>query len=1854
MSQADLQQAPAIASEIEVEETPEQAIEALASGKLTSFRGTVDPNTGDYFDDVYAQNRSLTQHVAADYHGRFLIELIQNGSDAHARDQRDGEVEIILDQREGQFGTLYVANRGRPFSHENLKALTRIAMSNKPPGEAIGNKGLGFRSVSHVCDAPEVYSRRELDGSLTRFDGFCFTFARPDEFEKLLADPHLAELARTSLPVFFLPQVLKDQNDTVREFARKGFASVIRLPLRDKAAHDDAFAEIQQLNDDSAPLLLFLAHLCQLTVRIIDLDGGDTYGRSLSRTEKELPGAPAAATIVTLENSRWLVLREAVAEGKMLEAISHGIETTQLHGSWESWSGMGEVALALRLDADINAPRLYTYLPMGEGAAAPLPAHFHGSFFPTSNRKALDASVALNRLLLDEGAKLAARCLFWLTTIPLDETYAQNPMLPTEERARVAVDLLTWTDPDSLRVSRSASHLGLSLLVAQHVAELSEVEFIHSSVIPCVAPTSTDPERLEWHHPNAARARFPESDTFSLGVVPRHASAAGVALIWPGLHTARISRLIEFLKVCTQGTFREAMSNGEKARIAASIAGRLKARPRPGVGKWTAFYRDLLSFVDQPAALTGLPIILCDDGTVRADGKVSDTYDDVVETRRRRRRRRGEPIAPSLFFPPARRPAGEGGEPTELLRVPVQLGRYFAFASNALPWHGELRKTREYLETGLVSAYDGDAVLTRIAQVVQANPTIEQAIAGLRWAFSIWRRTEELGRPIAIDKRYRLLVPTVDNDLIVATDAVFSETWPEETLGRRLGEFLATAPNDVPDLITFKGKRLAPTAHRAFKGTRIDQWTRFLSALGVRCGLQAFEPEGLDTATASQFKTFEFARKIGLSDAAIDEWRRDLEVHQPHALTFSYTTLYRFSTKIWCLPGQNDHQRFSPECRELYAALVIEWAATVPTSQLVTNVQHTHYTSDSREWSTPAGAFLRSAEWMPAEEPSADGGRRGHYRLSEIWVSNGIDRYPYYLRQLTARTARALDRAPPNAARRLKEFSLLRTLNQPGTQFAQLGFLAQQYEAGSVSQHYEPFLANLYNLTWKTAADRHAVEPQFPGTPDPEMPLLVRKAGDLMVVVPGAKGAPPVYVRDIDDEIAASLIGPLGGAMLDVKGADRSRIGNLLSAIYGHNVSRLSALQYDVRVDGAGMETLEADRTAIDLCPWLRPMLAIALEGVRGTAASQLPADRSPLLAALANVRVQQAERIEFEINGTSFPYAVDKPAVNFRRADGVPIVVILNQAVMTWGALDRCIPAICEAIDLPIVAANMRLLANSLAQDGESIDRMDLDQESIDRLCRTLLLDNGAAASARNLMGERLDVRMPWIRAAFHYAGGRDALDRLHALEFVHEADMAALISELEPMGREFGLSVPNLIDNCRRTFATDQFQELMQFEFARFNFSLAETGSEPVTHPELHATLLAQFISCHEADILLSLRNSVAADLSAGKSAPRYASLRDTLRALAPDPAWLTEHVIVPEELLLSFVETWLTRSNAPSLGSNDAKLSPVFEVRAANQRAISQFSKTATPLVRAWHLVEGVALPETWHDSGSSERYLRAGLDKAGITDFRPLDSEDILKWCVDLKLWPIGMGASLDRETLGIPESEIAAAQEASRREADARAALARSVPFNGRNEDPQNCDWSAISVEIGNNLSSSVKSARLGTLANLAEVKARQSGHRNPPMVPRNSDAPSRMPQEKKDMIGRLGELVVYHWLKDRFRTQDIDKAWVSKNATLQIGAVASDSLGYDFEVEYDRKTWLIEVKASQGDSCRFEMGETEVRAAREAAKPRSKKRYVIAYVADPATPLSTRIEILPNPMSEEADGVLDLLGEGVRFGFRRR
>lgn len=871
-----------------------------------------------------------------------------------------------------------------------------------------------------------------------------------------------------------------------------------------------------------------------------------------------------------------------------------------------------------------------------------------------------------------------------------------------------------------------------------------------------------------------------------------------------------------------------------------------------------------------------------------------------------------------------------------------------------------------------------------------------------------------------------------------------------------------------------------------------------------------------------------------------------------------------------------------------------------------------------------------------------------------MWVAGTAnDRFPFYLRQIAVSLGKVIERRQPEALQKLVTRGRLRVLNKPASLIDQAAFLAQQYARGGVSRHYEPQLANLYSATWRAISERQAAEPQWLSQANASMPLLARRHGELAAVTPGAEGAPPVYVRDNDDELAPSLVASLGGMLFDVKNADRRKIGVAVEAIYGKKVIRLSRVQYDVRVDGTPLEELQPALSVIDACPWVCPMLAVAMEGLKSTDALRLPSDRAPMLGRLLNVRLSFASEVMFEIEGQPVTGPGARLAYVFRRADGA-LVVLLHQAPMTWTALDRCLPSICDAIDLPSVATGMRLLAHALAASHEVVSDMTLDDNAINDLCRTLHLEESAAAAVQLLVGERIDAHLPWIRAAFHYAGGTKTTEACHATELAYGDDVPALIAALASLAAKAGFDPDRLFEACRRAFTTEQFRELLELEFGRFNDSLAATGSNPITYPTLHASQLLNYIVEHEIAILEALRNAAAASLDELELATDYKTKRDQVRLLAPDPNWLTRYHMVPDELLAAHLAHWLSDIGSPPLGANPQRLPALMEVRAANVALIAKVASVAAPLVRAWWRMPADSLPDFWRDGRAAEQRLRTALDAAGVIDYRPLDGPALLAWCVKLGLWPEGMPPSLDRAKLELAEGQVDAAEEAARREAAERAAKARAVRFNGRDVDPEQADWTAISAEISTSLSRQVKNVRLNALTDLATVKPRNQSDRDQRKPNRSAEAPDRTPQTKKDMIGRLGELVVYHWLKDRYRTQDIDKAWVSKNAALQNGTSSSDELGYDFELEHDRRTWLIEVKARQGDSCRFELGESEVRKAREAARPRSGMRYIIIYVADPGNSNATRIDVLPNPMSEEADGVLELLGGGVRYAFHRK
>lgn len=1848
---------------------PRARITYIARRKIKGFQGTVDAS-GTYYDKVFKQNQSLSAHVTADYHGRFLIELIQNGHDAHPREETGGEIEVLLAGDEGEAGVLYVANRGRPFRTDNVDAMCEMGLSSKPPGEAIGNKGLGFRSVGHVTDRPEIHSRRSPgSGDIDAFDGYCFTFAHGEELDRLLPTDKLRELARADLPNFHIPLWLDGHADVVDDFARRGFATVIRLPLRGAPAYKVVRDEILSLIQQGAPILLFLRRLKQLSIRVTRERQPDHAAEALlTRDEKPLTRGQASISIVDLaESGRYLVSRTRVAETEMRAAVDQGLESKHLPDSWRGWTGDGEAALAVRIDNRPVHPRLYTFLPMGRDAVAPFPGYLHGSFFPTSNRKAIDPDVGVNRLVLGGATTLAAETIRWLARLG-DEAHAH---LSPGEAARAAVDLLTWEEVASLSSEDAEFSDGgetqgdteelqdLPAIVAAKTAlALGKVHLGEAPVAPCLDAWPGDPLRrpasgpIRWEAPARARRLHVALAAFSVEVIAEHGSGAKVAPLWPGLGEERLQRLATFLQRHASNHFLDRMTSRERATIAEATAGFLHRKPRAAWEKWAGFYRDLPAFMDHSAApLAGKKILLCGDGSLRAAGGTSDTDADAPAPRRRKRK--GAEVEASVFFPP--RSAGNEGSLGEDMVPPVPLAPYFAFLEDKLPWFGDLAAARQFLENGLASAFESETVLTRISQVVQADALRKIRLAGLRWAFAIWRRSLAIRRPIALSTQYRLYVPTVGGDFMLASEAIFSSAWPDETLGRKLQSFLDAAPVDVADLLRVRARRLQPPSHAAFGTKQVGEWTTFLRGLGVQRGLRPIAIKPPSPIRASALTQFEFCPTLGISAEAAKLWKDDIRAHVAGAMALPMTTNYVIAGSLWWLPGQGDHHRFTDEAREAYAGLIVDWLGEAAPTQFSVEIHHQHnFRADSRQWPTPIAAFLRSAEWMPVEEPSLSGMTRRHQVPANVWLagSSSTERYPPFLRRPSFRLNRALDKAPETTLQLLGTRARLRTFNAPNTLFPQIFFLTAQYRAGGISRFHEREFVNIYNRTWTRLADQLAAQPDIFAKSAPPDWLVARRGGAIAALPTTGENAEIVYVRDSTDQIAPGLIMAIGGALLDTRASDPARVGQLLKSLYRDRVRLVSEVSYELRVAGSRLDELQGGDLLTEVCPWLRAMVAVALEALQGAELARLPTDRSTILALLDRVRLHRDRDVSFWLDDTNVTPADMRPAYAFKMANGDPIVIAISDVPFDWSELEACLPAICEAVDQPGIVPNVRLLARQLEREGTGPNTSPDSQREIVSLCRVLMLDDHSAEAAREALGERLERQAPWLRAIIHMAGGEAAYLRWLEGEAAALEERSALRIHLENTLAGSNLAPDSVLEACKQSFSLEQLRERLDLDFAAFNISLVETGSPPDIDVEGHENQLGHYVAENEIAILEALRNAGAQLLDRFEPYFDYARLRRAVRELKPDPAWGMLYRTVPDDLVAGIVADWLVDCGAPALHANPNALPNVVAVRDTNGPVVRRVAAAAAPLVRAWCVGNNAAVPPIWQASGDADAKLRSELESAGVFDFRALDETGLLRWCRVLGLWPESMPLSLDRQVLGVAETDLEAARQKQREEQAAREALARSVVLNGRMVDPKEADWDAISAEIAASLPRSVLNMPIGAMADLMPSggaprrRPGGSGGGGGPFTP--------VPKDKTDMVGRLGELTIYHWLKARLPNQDIDQAWVSSIGGIATGKTGDDGKGYDFEIEYRRQKWFIEVKASSGDPCAFEMGETEVRFAREVAQSRGAQRYVVAYVGNVGSTQDVVIDMLPNPMSAEADGVLDIVGEGIRYQFAKR
>lgn len=209
-----------------------------------------------YIDEYKAKKYRLEsdfkedEQRKTDYHGRELLELLQNVDDAAVHSTLK-EVDVLLEYKNNVFT---VANNGTVFTIETIERLCHGSASNKSD-DFIGNKGTGFRSLLNWGKQIEIHS-----------GGFHIGFSQDfadREFHKLhkeseIIKEQLHNVPNLSIPVLHCP--------FEAESIETSYDTVIKI-FTDESFQRDEQNILNQINSFDYKTLLFLPNITQVTIK---------------------------------------------------------------------------------------------------------------------------------------------------------------------------------------------------------------------------------------------------------------------------------------------------------------------------------------------------------------------------------------------------------------------------------------------------------------------------------------------------------------------------------------------------------------------------------------------------------------------------------------------------------------------------------------------------------------------------------------------------------------------------------------------------------------------------------------------------------------------------------------------------------------------------------------------------------------------------------------------------------------------------------------------------------------------------------------------------------------------------------------------------------------------------------------------------------------------------------------------------------------------------------------------------------------------------------------------------------------------------------------------------------------------------------------------------------------------------------------------------------------------------------------------------------------------------------------------------------------------------------------------------
>lgn len=1183
-------------------------------------------------------------------------------------------------------------------------------------------------------------------------------------------------------------------------------------------------------------------------------------------------------------------------------------------------------------------------------------------------------------------------------------------------------------------------------------------------------------------------------------------------------------------------------------------------------------------------------------------------------------------------------------------KVPRALGRWFALLDERLDWPGALEPTRSALETaGLVRRYDSEELVTHISGVLARNKTVSVRREALQWVFGLWRVSGS-----NLLRRARLYMPTVKGRWIPSDEATFSRGWPQATLGDITHSLISRARHESEDLRRIERSLIASPRSRPFSRGPLYSWVEFLELLKVQKGLRVLP---LDPAPVemrgSEISLRSICARLKLGSRTHDHMRLEMNNREPEIKYGG--TRHKLKGVVSYFPGQEEFADLDEESRELYACLVIECLPRMRETNLRMEVVSESFPWVGRTtWPSPALSFLTQESWFPVENRGLSA-EPEFLRPREILLERDTgEPLPPFVPRPSRNARECLSHGATREA--LVEVAGAWYFDEPDSLTKQVQILIATFKSGFVQPSQQTTFENVYWETWRRIVNSQpALEWEWE---DDARPLLVRSRGALVDISlselarerdEGEAQSRTVYVRDDDSGLAARLLEDLGYFVLDVGGQRAHRTGEFFEGLLGNLCRRTSQVETHVVVDGHGWREHDTLESVVGIFPALPQIVSLCMASLVGPAAQRLPRDWGKVLDVLQRIRLTSGTKIELSIEGR----VLGLPAGFFgslaiEDPDAPAIILESEEAEIGWLQLKRASRSLARLLGHSDLDKALALAFSSLDQKGarpaESVSSLPYDE-----LYRTLGLDAAAVRRATNAYGSSLERAAAFLGPLVHYFAGSVGVEQFNR-SVTTASTTLELAAQASQLISDDALDEERILSLLQSVRTLVDVMEELQLDFARFNSSLEELGIEPITYPDRHLHAVRAFISENYDDVMDRLRAPYLTTFQAFGTLETYVAARSSLANLEPKPEWLAAVREPDRDMLDTLIHEWVESALPSQKVVGRVEMPSYTDVHRKNARVAKETIKNAAPLIKAWCIKSGI-LPGDWDESNGLER-LTDRLNDSGALDFLLLQSGDVVRWLHELGVWPEAMPLSVSANDLGLTEEDINWERQREKEAREIREHERRSIFLNGQLIDPQQMSPPALADELEKLLNTDVLRTPLGILRPIVAPRSNRKspGDRKPPAGPK-SPTP-RLNSEKAELVGFLGELAVYQWLKRRLPRQNIDAAWVSSNRSKLLPGSGDDSLGYDFEVYYQRRRVLLEVKAHLGDPQWFELGETEVVRAQDCNR-RSGCDYYVVYVSNVADTPSLNIEILPNPLSDQGENAYRLDGQGLRYRFSR-